>query len=30
LFTSGHDVTLLAAQISSAGRIPTVFVAMDY
>ena len=30
LFTSGHDITLLTAQIASAGRIPIVFIAMDY
>jgi len=30
LFASGHDITLLAAQVASAGRIPVVFVAMDY
>ena len=30
LFTSGHDIGLLAAQVASAGRIPIVFVAMDY
>jgi len=29
LFASGHDITLLAAQVA-AGRIPIVFVAMDY
>jgi len=30
LFASGHDITLFAAQVASAGRIPIVFVAMDY
>ena len=30
LFTSGHDIQLFAAKVASAGRIPIVFVAMDY
>lgn len=30
LFASGHDITLLSAKIAAAGRIPIVFIAMDY
>ena len=30
MFNSGNDVTLLAAQVAAAGRIPVVFIAMDY
>src|SRR4051812_32645870 len=29
LFTTGNDVSLLAAQVPAAGRIPIVFIAMD-
>ncbi|TMJ26033.1 MAG: hypothetical protein E6G95_14545, partial [Alphaproteobacteria bacterium] len=30
LFTTGNDISLLAAQVAAAGRIPIVFIAMDY
>jgi len=30
LFASGHDITLFAAQVASGGRVPIVFIAMDY
>jgi putative tryptophan/tyrosine transport system substrate-binding protein len=30
LFASGHDITLFAAQLASGGRVPIVFIAMDY
>jgi putative ABC transport system substrate-binding protein len=30
LFASGHDITLLSAKIAAAGRVPVVFIAMDY
>jgi putative ABC transport system substrate-binding protein len=30
LFTTGNDISLLSAQVAAAGRIPIVFIAMDY